>query len=63
MKIKKLPYSEKWKRKQVMKIKSRKCTDFIGRKNKMENRLLEPNKSESIYTPSDFNELGRVWTF
>ena len=63
--IKLPPY--KYEKKQVMKVKSGKCTDFIGRKNKMEDKLLDQNfqsyRSENIYTPSDFNELGRVWTF
>lgn len=60
MKIKKLPPSNKYKKKQTIKVKSGKNTDFVGIKNRMEERLF---KSRDVFTPSDFNEMGRVWTF
>lgn len=60
MEIKKLPYSNKYEKKSTIKLNNKRYQDYIGRKNKMEDRLL--NKSEDI-SPSDFNEMGRVWTF
>ena len=63
-----LPYSNKHEKKPVIKVSCGVQQDIIGRKNRTENRLLNNAlggslEARDLNTPSDINEIGRVWTF
>jgi len=64
-----LPYSNKWEKTKYRKVKWQKISDPIGKKSQLENKILniecseKTEKSRDIYSPSDFNNIGRVWTF
>jgi len=67
-KIQVLPYSNKNEKPTYRRIKFQKlnsCRKSSEDKilDKIEPNKIEPNKSRSIFSPTDFNNIGRVWTF